>query len=78
MVVAHFQNFNSKKLGFNCSLVVVKTHRAFLVTIWSAKGVFGSTNFLTKSQALGFCQFLGAKTLGKTHKQLSLFNLKTR
>jgi len=76
MLVAHFHNISSKKLGFNCSLVVVKTHSAFLVTIWSAKGVFGSTNFTTKKQALGFCQFLGAKAKNNAsnlNNQLSLF-----
>jgi hypothetical protein len=74
MVVAHFQNISSKKLGFVCSLVVVKTHSAFLVTIWSAKGVFGKTTFSTKKQAFNFCAFLGAKkNVSNSQKQLSLF-----
>jgi len=74
MVVAHFQNISSKKLGFVCSLVVVKTHSAFLLTIWQAKGVFATKNFCSKSQAIGFCHFLGAKKHPKEqNNQFSLF-----
>ena len=68
------REISSKKLGFVCSLVVVKTHSAFLLTIWQAKGVFATKNFCSKSQAIGFCHFLGAKKHPKEqNNQFSLF-----
>jgi len=75
MLINHFSQVHSKKLGFLASLTITRFSHSYLVSVWSSRGLFGSHSFTSHSQALSFCQFLGVskKNINKS-KQLNFFN----